>query len=123
MQLLRSTQKKVSTSHNLRDAHQRIINHNCQLISPSSIFSPQNIVATMFCQVHLLLAIMTVLKRDDLVRNHKSCGMRRVLRHFIEFFAPASASINDAAIRFVRRLSGHDVGPGTEARVGETCIL
>ena len=110
MQLLWRTQQKVATTHYLRNAHQRIINHNCQLISPSPVFSPQNIVATMLCQVHLLLAIMTVLERDDLVRNLKSCGMRRVLRHFIEFFAPASASINDAAIRFVRRLSGHDVG-------------
>ena len=77
----------------------------------------------MLRQVHTLLAVVTILEYYVLIWDYKSGGMRHILCHFIELFAPASASINDATIRFVRRLSGHDVGTRTVTRIGEASFF
>ena len=78
--LLGRAQEEVASADNFRDAHQGIIDHDGQLISPRSILAPQDVVAAVLRQVHLLPAIVPIGESNDLIGDKEANGSRGVSR-------------------------------------------
>lgn len=74
MYLLGRGQEQVAATHYFSNAHQSIVHNNCQLVGPGTIFSPYYIVATMLCQVDVVLAIVPVGKGNNAVGDDEAGG-------------------------------------------------
>ena len=121
--LLWRREQKVASTHNLVDAHQRIVHYDCKLISPRSVLAAHDEVAALCGEVDGVRAVMSVAERYQalafvgyLHANGSRTGMntRRQIA--------ACAFIHYPTVALVRCLRGHDVGSCAIARIGQPAL-
>ena len=121
--LLRRREQQVATAHYLRDAHQRIVHHHRQLVSPRPVLASHDEVAALRRQVDGLLAVVSVDERHDalaLLRHTHTYSRRSAMRP--RFQIAARPLIHHAPVAFVRSLRSQYVRTRAVARIRHTTV-
>ena len=121
--LLRRRKKQVASTHHLRNAHQGIVHHHGELISPCPVLATHDEVATLRGEVDGLRSVMPVRERHNallFLRHSHTNGGRSASR--VGRQIAARALINHSSVALMRCLCSEDVSTGAIARISHPLI-